>query len=398
MSIRTEINRITAAKTAIATAIAGKGVDVPNGTQIDGMAPLIDGISSGGIALDVMTASALPAAVTDGQIVVITDTTPGTVYIDTDEPASPATGDVWVKLEAEATVKLELTEESPYLRGGLTAAAQWDGSAWVSRDGYLGVDGAWEQIALSLPPIGTALNDMSWEDIAKVAASGKGAEYFSVGDRKAVEIDGSILTATIKGTYYCTIIGINHNEAHEGKGIHFQFAWDVLTGGTAYAFDNTYSGNAPYYMNAEATNTGGWASSDMRNIICTAFLACLPEELQAVIKQCKKYTDNVGQGGAAAEAVTATFDSIFLLSQYEAFGANGTANVTEAEYQEQYAYYAAGNSLVKNRASAKSNIGRWWLRSTARSISTAFRCVDTDGTGTTASANKSYGVAPAFCV
>jgi hypothetical protein len=42
-----EINRIETAKAAIGTAIAGKGVAVPSGTKLDGMAALIDGIEQG---------------------------------------------------------------------------------------------------------------------------------------------------------------------------------------------------------------------------------------------------------------------------------------------------------------------------------------------------------------
>lgn len=48
MSIQTELTRITNAKAAIAAAIAGKGVTVPDGTLLDGMAALIDGIQAGG--------------------------------------------------------------------------------------------------------------------------------------------------------------------------------------------------------------------------------------------------------------------------------------------------------------------------------------------------------------
>ena len=48
MSIQTEITRIESATTAIATAIEGKGVTVPDGTKLDGMAPLIEAISAGG--------------------------------------------------------------------------------------------------------------------------------------------------------------------------------------------------------------------------------------------------------------------------------------------------------------------------------------------------------------
>lgn len=46
MSIQTELTRITNAKTAIKTAIEGKGVTVPDGTLLDGMAALIEAISS----------------------------------------------------------------------------------------------------------------------------------------------------------------------------------------------------------------------------------------------------------------------------------------------------------------------------------------------------------------
>lgn len=48
MSIQTELTRITNAKAAIKAAIEGKGVTVPDGTLLDGMAALIDSIEAGG--------------------------------------------------------------------------------------------------------------------------------------------------------------------------------------------------------------------------------------------------------------------------------------------------------------------------------------------------------------
>ena len=48
MSVQSEITRIESAKTAIATAIEGKGVTVPEGTKLDGMAALVEAISAGG--------------------------------------------------------------------------------------------------------------------------------------------------------------------------------------------------------------------------------------------------------------------------------------------------------------------------------------------------------------
>ena len=48
MSTQTEITRLQNAKSSIKTAIEGKGVTVPDSTKLDGMAALIDSISSGG--------------------------------------------------------------------------------------------------------------------------------------------------------------------------------------------------------------------------------------------------------------------------------------------------------------------------------------------------------------
>ena len=48
MSIQTDLTRIKNAKAAIKAAIEGKGVSVPDGTLLDGMAALIESIEAGG--------------------------------------------------------------------------------------------------------------------------------------------------------------------------------------------------------------------------------------------------------------------------------------------------------------------------------------------------------------
>ena len=48
MSIQSELTRLTNAKAAIKTAIEGKGITVPSGTLLDGMAALIESIEAGG--------------------------------------------------------------------------------------------------------------------------------------------------------------------------------------------------------------------------------------------------------------------------------------------------------------------------------------------------------------
>ena len=48
MSVQTQIDRLASAKAAIKAAIEGKGVTVPDGTLLDGIAALIDSIEAGG--------------------------------------------------------------------------------------------------------------------------------------------------------------------------------------------------------------------------------------------------------------------------------------------------------------------------------------------------------------
>lgn len=55
MSVQTEMTRIKNAVTAIINAITSKGVTVPSGTKIDGLAPLISSISSGGASVATCT-------------------------------------------------------------------------------------------------------------------------------------------------------------------------------------------------------------------------------------------------------------------------------------------------------------------------------------------------------
>ena len=65
-----------------------------------------------------------------------------------------------------------------------------------------------------------------------------------------------------------------------------------------------------------------------------------------MMKPCTKYTDNTGNSMEAA-AVTATQEWLFLLSEWEYYGARTMANEGEQSFQQQYAYYAAGGSPVK---------------------------------------------------
>ena len=126
-------------------------------------------------------------------------------------------------------------------------------------------------------------------------------------------------------------------------------------------------------------------------------MGAIPAELRNALKSVTKYTNNNGSSSASS-AVTATTDYFFLLSEYEVFGNITYSNSYEANYQQQYAYYSAGNSKVKYRHNSTGSAARWWLRSPYAGNSTSFVYVYTDGTVYYYIAYASLGLAPGFCV
>ena len=272
------------------------------------------------------------------------------------------------------------------------------------------ITGSYE-VALSF--VSSTLNNNEWSVIKSVSDAGQGANYWSIGDRKAVTLNGRVGALTLSNvTTYAFIIGFNHNQELEGANrIHFQFAKTALSGGTDIAFcDGMYyvqvSATGYFSMNSSTTNSGGWNSSQMRTKICGTSLsnysgtiiAVIPAELRAVLKSVTKYTDNTGRGSTAESHVTATTDYFFLLSEYEVFGSISQASPYEKNKQAQYAYYSAGNSKIKYKHDGTSTAAFWWLRSPRASHSARFVYVDTGGTVNASGAGSSLGFAPGFCV
>ena len=270
-----------------------------------------------------------------------------------------------------------------------------------------------DSYAVSLDFVDPLLNNNTWETIKNISDAGQGANYWSIGDRKEVTLNGTVGALTLSNyTTYAFIIGFNHNASVEGANrIHFQLAKTALSGGTDVCFCDSYytspvSTTGYFSMNSSATNSGGWASSQMRTNICGTSLssysgtiiAVIPAALRAVLKSVTKYTDNTGNNSTSASAVTATKDYFFLLSEFEVFGSISRANSNEASKQAQYAYYSAGNSKVKYKHNGTSAAARWWLRSPLASSSDGFENVNTNGTVEDRTARASFGFAPGFCV
>ena len=269
----------------------------------------------------------------------------------------------------------------------LPRRGRWSFTAVLGAKKGFGTLAVPEQRSLSLPLYSTTLAENSWAEIAAAAAAGIAARLWSPGDVKELTISGTAGLLTVTDlTIGAIILGFDHNAALEGSGrIHFQLA---RLGTTPVALVDKRHGSFSDLAGAFTMNTTVLAPKE------GTLLALLPEELRAVMKPCTKYTDNTGNSMEAA-AVTATQEWLFLLSEWEYYGARTMANEGEQSFQQQYAYYASGGSPAKMRHNRTTATARDWCRSPAAGWA-GFCHVNKDGTAYYEAPNADLGIAPAF--
>ena len=280
-----------------------------------------------------------------------------------------------------------------------------------------------KNIAVKAAFVSYTLNDNSWETISQVSSLGNAANYWSVGDCKAVTVNGTVGMMAINGTYYAYIIGFNHNGTN--NAIDFGTFKSAATNGVDLClvdsgYGTTYKTGQKYFnmKHASDANAYGWKNCDMRydilgstdalgsdasatattNPVANTLMAAMPSELRAVMKPMSVYTDNTAGGSNNAGNVTATVDYLPLLAEYEVYGVQYMANTSEYSKQSQYAYYSAGNSKMKYRHNATTSPAYWWMRSPYYGANQGFGLSYTNGNVYSYASSFSYGVAPIFRV
>ena len=256
------------------------------------------------------------------------------------------------------------------------------------------------------------LNSNTWAAIRAASDADEGANYWSVGDTKAITINGQVGNFTFSNlTINPFILGFNHNSAKEGTHrIHWQLGkiGATMVGLCDNQYGNSINGAGYFHMNDSNTNVGGWKDSSMRKTLlgnsktptsplANSLMAALPSDLRAVMKSVTKYTDNVGNAtGDVAGNVTATTDYLFLLAEFEVFGGRSYANNYERNSQLQYDYYKAGNSRVAYKHNATGSAVWWWLRSPRCNGSSGFCHVNAGGGASGSTAYYSAALLPGF--
>lgn len=231
-----------------------------------------------------------------------------------------------------------------------------------------------EELKLILIPVTARkeLNENSWEVIAIMNKLGLASEYWPIGSIKTINMGDD--------AYDFRLIGYNSDTVA-----------DDLAYGSAKAhmtFELVDCYKAKYQMNEERENAYGWVDSDIRNVHLPAIKALLPEELREMIVPVKKTTSI----GDEYTDLVETVDDLFLLSESEVYG--GTTNSVEGE-GEQYAYYASGNSKIKNLDGVAST---WWERSPNKNNGSTYCIVNSDGSAGINTANLTSGLSFAFCI
>lgn len=219
--------------------------------------------------------------------------------------------------------------------------------------------------------VGATLEATTWDNIAVVSKFGQAQNYWKVGDRKNITVNGV--------TYPVQIIGFDHDTLTTADGSRTK---------AGITFQLVDCMNTTYPMNSSNTNVGGWKNSVMR----TSTMATLLNQLSSDLKNVLKFVNKVSSAGNNSSGLETVSDKLFLLSEIEVFGSTTYSYAGEGR---QYEYYSAGNSTIKK---VNGSADYWWERS-PRSGNTSHCCyVSSSGNADYNLAGGSRGVSFGFCV
>ncbi len=219
------------------------------------------------------------------------------------------------------------------------------------------------------------------------------------------------------GTYTYTIIGINQDKPSDANGNALSKSQygDVLTvmplgapkGATNGQPVSMNAGATPWGvnyapMNSDGSNSGSWASSQMRSTTMPQYLAKLPQATQNAIGYVQKVTGTWNGNSTSGGNNSITGDKCFLLSGKEIFGGSGvingshcTANEANATFQYQYFQSIATTPASRNINSSANQY--WWLRSPYYGYNDSF-CNVNAGISDNNGGGGDIGVFAAFCI
>lgn len=210
-----------------------------------------------------------------------------------------------------------------------------------------------------LTPNSRTFNDYTWEEIHRIAYSGRAKEYFRVGDEKIITLkNGEELTIAI--------CGFNHDFAAGKKKIVLP-----ITFTTKNLLETSYCLDSKTYKN-------GYKDCEFRNKTIKEIFELLPDDLQRYIA-----TTDKGE----------TQDKLFLFNEIEVFG---KTEYSGDKFGNHYEYYK--DKQHRNKYKNSEEFSRWWwLRSPFSDGCSLACCVGGNGGPGGNGVINTCGVSFGFC-
>lgn len=206
-----------------------------------------------------------------------------------------------------------------------------------------------------------SFSDCSWKEFINITRAGRVRDFFKVSEKKEITLKNG---EKVK----IAIAGFDHDISETGETLPITLTFvDSLAEG--------------YFMNAMATNKGGWKDCTMRKKTMQEIFNLLPDELQAIIVASKKDGE--------------TIDKLFLPSEIEVFG---KTVYSEDKDNKQYDFYKDKYNRIKFRTDDEDDSGWWWLRSPYSGGSIDFCMVGSNGNAGNYDASDTSGVSPCFAI
>lgn len=234
------------------------------------------------------------------------------------------------------------------------------------------------KVGPALPPK-TTLQNTSWANIAIVAAAGKAAEYWTVGDTKTIALGSSTFGST---SITVRIAAFDYDDLADGSGK------------APITFDMTGVFATSQQFHNYANNAGGWGSFLIRATLISTLLPKLQTALgNGVIKPVYKYTS----AGSQSSTINTTTDSVWIMSEYEVFGTTtySVAGEKPTDKSACYPWFTDASSRIKKVGTVEHG---FWLRSPQKTNNTSVCLVNDYGGLMTSSLGNTGYVAIGFCV
>ena len=223
-------------------------------------------------------------------------------------------------------------------------------------------------------PVNPDFSQNSWVVIKSVAQSGNAGQYWTVGQIKEIEIEG-------------TTYGIRLSDLQAGR---YNYASGTKTTNAVFEFVQLYK--TDYRMNATNTNAGGFATCEMQTTLNSTIINKIPNELRTLLEEVVIASAN--GGGSNYTEITTSNNKLFLPCAAEVAL---STSYGRAEEGTTWDYYIGATNAKRVKMKPGSTSGSyWWLRSPYPTGTNSFSGVNSGGYGDYNSASNTYGVCPCF--